>query len=114
MNSQNLHFERVADAEGTGRLANEQIVRAAAPGADDGAPMTFRCECGNEICDEPLVITGALYERVRQDPMHFVVRPGHEVPEAEDVVETGDGYEIVRKHENVRHVVEHSDPRRSG
>jgi hypothetical protein len=113
MSSENLHLERIADAEGTGRLVNEQIARAAAPGAANAA-MTFRCECGNEICDEPLVIAGALYERVRRDSMLFVVRPGHEVPEAEDVVEVGDGYEIVRKHEDVRHVVERSDPRRAG
>jgi hypothetical protein len=43
--------------------------------------------------------------------MLFVIRPGHELPEVEDVVEIHENYEIVRKHENARQTVERSDRR---
>ena len=42
------------------------------------------------------------------------VRPGHVFLEAETVVEQRDGFHIVQKHEDVRPIVEQSDPRRSG
>jgi hypothetical protein len=107
MGSDDVRLERIADTEGNERLANEVIVKA----RRDGTPFKVRCECGDPTCHEPLVLTQELYERVRSDSMLFVVLPGHEFPEAEDVVEKDEGYEIVRKHENMRAVVERSDPR---
>jgi hypothetical protein len=111
MDAQQLRLERIADTEGTGRLANEQILKAAADHWGREGAALFRCECGDDLCEEPLRIPRDVYEGVRDDPMLFILVPGHEVPEAEDVVDTGDGYEVVRKRENVRHVVEASDPR---
>jgi hypothetical protein len=112
MDPAQLRLERIADTEGTGRLANEQIAKAAPADWGRSGNVTLRCECGNDICDEPINVSRELYERVRSDPMLFVIRPGHEVPEAEDVAERDDGFWIVRKHEDVRHVVERTDPRR--
>ena len=43
--------------------------------------------------------------------MLFFVRPGHVFPEAETVVETTSGYHIVRKDEDLRGIVEKTDPR---
>lgn len=107
MDAEQLRLERIADTEGTGRLANEHILAA----AKKDATIVFRCECGNDVCHEPLAIALDVYEQARQDSMLFLVKPGHELPEAEDVIASGDGYEIVRKHEGVRSVVEKSDPR---
>jgi hypothetical protein len=111
MDPRSLDLQRIADTEGTGRLANEQLLKVTDGrwGAEEPAP--FRCECGNDACGLPLPVPPDVYERVRSDPMLFLVTPGHAVPEAEDVVERSDGYEVVRKHENVRNRVEASDPR---
>ena len=108
MNAEQLRLERIADIEGMGRLANEHMLAS----ASKDATILFRCECGNDVCHEPLAMELDVYEQARQDSMLFLVRPGHELPEAEDVIARGDGYEIVRKHEAVRSVVEKSDPRK--
>jgi hypothetical protein len=108
MDTQERRLELIADTEGTDRLANEHL---AAVTPDDGSTQTFRCECGHEACGEHVEVSRELYERVRQDPMLFIVWPGHELPEAEDIVQTGDTFEIVRKHEELRPIVERTDPR---
>jgi len=111
MESGRLRLERIADTEGSERVANEVIRRSRreGPKAD-----TIRCECGNPVCHEPLEVSDDDYERARSDSMLFIVARGHEILEAEDVVETNAGYEIVRKHEDMRAVVERSDPRKRG
>jgi hypothetical protein len=57
----------------------------------------FVCECGNDSCTEPIVVSLAEYERVRADGALFFVRPGHEIPDVESVVEERDAYSVVRK-----------------
>jgi hypothetical protein len=51
------------------------------------------------------------YERVRSDPRRFLVKPGHEIPDLEDIVEQADGFVVVRKHAEVTDVVRETDPR---
>src|SRR3954469_23180678 len=109
MGSERLRRERIADTEGGQRLANEIIDGHNEP--DEAGMVTVRCECGQPTCHEPLRVPHEIYERVRSDSMHFLVFPGHEFPEAEDIVEKDPGYEIVRKHEEMRPLVERSDPR---
>jgi hypothetical protein len=109
MDAERLRLERIADTEGMGRLTNEHIVASA--DTDRTAPL--RCECGDDVCHERLMVERGVYERIRQDSMLFIIRPGHEIPDAEDVVEAADGYEVVRKREDMRAVVERSDPRRA-
>jgi len=104
-----LRLERIADVEGMGRLVNAEIVKAA-PDWQRDDEGTLRCECADATCSEPVRVTRAVYERVREDPMLFLVGPGHDVPGAEDVVERTDGYWIVRKHEALRTRVEASAP----
>ena len=57
-------------------------------------------------------LTGPEYEAVRADSARFVVAPGHVFPSAERVVEEHEGYQIVQKDEDVRHIVEQLDPRK--
>jgi hypothetical protein len=59
--------------------------------------MTVVCECGDAACAEQIELDLATYERVRADPATFVTLPGHEIPDVESVVASGDGFEIVRK-----------------
>jgi hypothetical protein len=53
------------------------------------------------------------YERLRSEPTHFGVIPGHELPDVERVVERHDHYFVVEKEgEALRQQAEVSDPRR--
>jgi hypothetical protein len=60
---------------------------------------TFVCECGRLDCSEPMRMTGSEYARVRSDPATFAVKPGHEFPDVEVVVEEHEEYDVVRKRE---------------
>jgi hypothetical protein len=57
----------------------------------------FVCECGDESCTERVRLTLSDYERVRAEPTHFAIRPGHEIPDVEDVVERNERYLTVEK-----------------
>ena len=55
----------------------------------------FLCECANLGCTETVYIRVADYERVREFPRRFIVRPGHGLEERERIVEDGDGFVVV-------------------
>ena len=59
--------------------------------------LAIVCECGSETCIDQISLSFAEYEHVRGDPRTFIVRPGHEEPEVETVVERSEGYYVVRK-----------------
>src|SRR5262249_38378658 len=51
------------------------------------------------------------YEGVRADPLCYIIVPGHELPELESVVESGNGYDIVQKgHDRAAALAEETDP----
>ena len=107
--------ERIAEIEVLFRAGNERMMawpenqeRAAL-----GERVTLLCECGRRRCPARVALTGAEYEAVRDDPSRFVIAHGHEFLEAEDVVEEHDGYVVVRKHDEVRALVERMDLRRA-
>jgi hypothetical protein len=75
-------------------------------------PLHIVCECDRLDCVEQLSMALHAYEDLRSDSSCFVVVPGHEDPEVETVVETTDGYTIVRKHAGApQEVAEETDPR---
>ena len=54
----------------------------------------------------------AMYERTRDDSTHFIVKPGHQVEDIEDVIETHDEYVIVEKSPPAaREIAEETDAR---
>jgi len=57
------------------------------------------CECGDRDCAERITLTLGEYRELRADPLLFAVRPAHEIPDVEDVVQKMNGRLIVRKHE---------------
>lgn len=65
--------------------------------SSERAPMTIVCECGRLRCTELIEISGADYEKLRSDPTCFVVLPGHELPDLEEVVARLGRYSVVRK-----------------
>jgi hypothetical protein len=57
----------------------------------------FVCECGDDHCTDRIRLNLGEYEEVRAEPTHFAIRPGHEIPDVEDVVERNDRYLVVEK-----------------
>ncbi len=99
---------RVAKNEVLFREVNERI-RELAPA--DGH-TEFLCECGDASCVEPVTMSLAEYEAVRREGSRFFVRPGHEVPDIEAVIERAGGYTIVEKRDGVpADIAEDNDPR---
>ena len=83
---------RAAAAEINGRRVNEAIER----GTDDVRPV-FVCECGNLGCQAKVMLSIPAYEAVRQDFDRFLVVPGHEIANVDQVVEEHPGYLVVVK-----------------
>ena len=102
--------QRIAHNEAIFRDVNEAISRGVWPG-EERAEAAFCCECGQLGCNEMLELAAEEYERIRNDARRFVLAPGHEIAEAETVVETHDGYVIVEKRGQAARVAEETDPR---
>jgi hypothetical protein len=102
--------QRAARTEALFRQTNEAIERGLWPGDQEDA-VRFRCECAQMDCHTILRLTLPEYEHVRQNPRRFVVAAGHEVPEAEVVVERHEDYLVVEKRGVSGAVAERLDPR---
>jgi hypothetical protein len=99
---------RVAKNEVLFREVNERISEL----APENGGSEFLCECGDAGCVEPVTMTLSEYERVRGEGAWFFVRPGHEVPEVEDVVEQTERYTVVSKRDGTpADIAEAHDPR---
>jgi hypothetical protein len=106
--------ERLAKNEIVFRDVNERIEDLAVAQAEmlrDERDLGFLCECSNVDCTLRLRLTFAEYEQARGDASQFLVAPGHELPEIEEVVFVGDGYQIVRKKGAAAVIAEERDPR---
>lgn len=90
------------------REVNETVSDAA---RGRGGPIIFLCECGDPGCAESVTLTGAEYERVRAVATHFLVRPGHVIPDIETVVERAETYWVVEKTGEAGEVAEETEPR---
>jgi predicted NBD/HSP70 family sugar kinase len=87
--------ERIALNEALFREVNENIRKAAGQGRHDDAH--FICECGESTCEERIALRTAVYRSIRENPLHFFVKPGHEIPAAETVLERHDGFFVIEK-----------------
>lgn len=106
--------QRLAKNEVMFRGLNERVARIAATQSDndaDGHVYEFLCECSNADCTFRVSLTLQAYEVVRADPTQFVVAPGHELPEIEEVIVRATGYQIVRKLGEAADLVTRTDPR---
>lgn len=104
--------QRIARNEAAFRTLNESLHREVHdPLGGESARSGFVCECAHADCASIVTVSLPKYEDVRADPMLFLAVPGHEIPDSEDVVERGEGFVVVRKHEEARPVAESTDPR---
>lgn len=90
-----LPMSRERSMESVFRAANERL-------RSRMEAMTYRgrhpviCECSSMDCMDVLELTCAEYRLVRERG-NFVIAHRHITPELERVVESGDGYDVVRK-----------------
>jgi hypothetical protein len=101
---------RIAENEALFRQVNEAIERGQWPGEED-SDTAYRCECARLDCNQMVSLTPKEYERVRTKPRRFVLLPGHQVPEIEKVVASGDGSGVVEKLDEAGRLAEARDPR---
>ena len=71
----------------------------------------YFCECADTECHEGVRLDRREYEAVRSDPAHFVLAVGHADLTIERVVLHTALYVVVEKHDDVRPLVEQTDPR---
>jgi hypothetical protein len=91
-----MTVERAAAAEVNGRRVNEAIER----GTRGTDTAVFVCECGNLGCNATVELSIAEYEEVRSGFERFLVKPGHEIEEIEDVVGRHPSYLVVAKRDD--------------
>ena len=101
---------RVGRNQALFRQTNEAIEQGLWPG-DRRESVRFRCECARLDCHEVVEVTIAEYESVRAFSRRFLVRPGHEAPEVERVIERHDGWTVVEKTGVAGYVAAQVDPR---
>jgi hypothetical protein len=101
--------QRVAMNEATFRKVNEGMEA----GQDASGLLRFVCECGRLYCTRLIELTRPEYEAIRENPRRFAIVEGHEILEAEEVVERHDRYLVVDKSGAPEaEIVEHTDSRR--
>ena len=103
--------ERLAKNETLFRDVNERVREISADAWDVSESVEFLCECVLTECLDRVSLTVQVYEEVRSNPTHFVLLPGHERTDIEFVVAAGEGYVVVEKNDDTKHVVIEDDPR---
>ena len=91
---------RIGENEVLYREVNERVSDLSDQFGITVETIDFVCECGRLDCSEPIRLTAAEYAHVREDGATFAIKPGHQFPEAETVVEEHENYFVVHKHED--------------
>lgn len=85
---------RVAENEVLFRQVNEHVV---AGGRRPGESFEILCECADTGCMDHVPVTTEAYERARNQPTDFLLKPGHAKREFETVIESHEAFVLVRK-----------------
>jgi uncharacterized protein (DUF1499 family) len=105
------HPGEIGQRQSLFREVNERI-DALVEGLGLQEAMTIFCECGSPNCQAQITLTETEYEKFRRVPTHFAVRPGHEIPAVERVVEANERYVVVEKFGEAAITAIKLDPRR--
>ena len=102
---------RIGKNEALLREVNEQINVLNTIGAQ-ASSFPAVCECGSLTCAEVVPVARSDYEAVRAHPDRFLIKPGHQIEDVEDVVVEHAGWAVVAKKAGTpRRVAQESDPR---
>jgi hypothetical protein len=95
------------------REVNERVeeITEEAHGQSSPARIVFVCECGNMDCLEKIELTRSEYERIRANPKHFAVLPGHEDLRIARVVENNLRFVVAEKLGEADEMAIEHDPR---
>lgn len=102
---------QLAENEVRFRALNERLRDRSGTWEPGEGRLELVCECGDEDCTLALHLGPQEYERVRSDETQFVVAPGHERPEVEDVVARHGAWVVVRKRGEAAAIAAEADPR---
>ena len=106
----NEQEQRIARTESLFRGVNERIATSAR--RFGGEDASFVCECDDPECTERVRATLTEYELVRRDGARFLIVPGHEDSEVEEVRGVGPRFSLVEKVKPVvRQTAEELNPR---
>jgi hypothetical protein len=90
-----LTKRRLARNEALFRQVNEEVEAVEARyGSSSGG---FICECADPACSAAFHLPLEEYERIRAHDNWFIVLPGHQLPEIEEIIERHDRYLVVEK-----------------
>jgi hypothetical protein len=104
--------QRLGRNEAIFRDVNERLTDLNETLAAFTEKMQVVCECGDGECIEQISMSPEEYEALRAESTHFAVVPGHDDAEVEEVVDTRDGYHVVRKRTGIpARIAEETDPR---
>ena len=78
------------------RRGNESLY-AAAVDARETSRVPFLCECADEDCLGRVEVTASQWETVAHEPNHYLMSPGHQRSDGEQIVGSIGEYEIARK-----------------
>lgn len=88
---------RAARNQSLFRTVNEQMEAMNAAVAAVTGTFAIACECAEQNCIETFEIAPDEYVRVRANPRHFAVLPGHVYPDVEQVIRESGQYIVVEK-----------------
>lgn len=103
--------QRVAENESAFRDVNERIEESHQRLGMGDDLAEFLCECGEASCSQRVFLRLGEYEAVRSSALRFATVPGHEIPDAERVVEQNERFAVVEKIEEGARVATERDPR---
>jgi hypothetical protein len=103
--------ERAARNEALFRRVNERVEDINKAFESILGDTDFFCECADIECMQKIRMSLADYEALRQVGTHFAIKPGHDDPGTERVVEERTGYVIVEKIGRAGERAEELDPR---
>ena len=103
---------RVGHNEALYRQVNERVEDLNEAFGSITGEFAIVCECGSLHCMEQITVSREVYERTRENPIRFILRPGHEAQDVEGVVDSDGDYVIVEKEPpTARRIAEETDPR---
>ena len=102
---------RIASNEALFREINEERQELSSGGVRRER-FDLVCECGAGGCSAPISVRVNDYELVRSHSTWFIVKPGHQIEDVENVVEWHEAFYVVEKRAgSAAALVEELDPR---
>jgi hypothetical protein len=100
----------LAQQEAVSRQINEAIERGIWPG-EDASQVRMHCECSRPDCNSYVHLRVEEYEHIRSHARRFILTPGHELPQIENVLGRHADYFVVEKIGAAGETAEELDPR---